>query len=310
MIPTHARGATGPARRAPRRTRGAGGWGASISAEQIDDIVRIGCAGTGGGRPQGDDPRRVPPAERRRPARLLKTLEEPPGQHHVHRAGRPGRRRSSSPSHRGACASSSGTSIDEMAIARDTLIAEGNEPDASAAAQHDRSAGRPGPGSGAGQRRRAVGTARSRFASIPRRLDGTGSMVVALADGDHPPGRPVRRRHLVPIHAAEIAHLEERVGPPRASGAVAARRWKIGTTARCADIAPTSCAAGWPSWLARIPMRWSPPRHHVPRRPHERCRAHPRHAGSTRAQPQRVAAAAVAAAGTAVARIGSSTAPR
>ena len=52
--------------------------GAAISADQVDEIIRLAALSPGRGRRKVLDPRRVPPARPEGAARLLKTIEEPP----------------------------------------------------------------------------------------------------------------------------------------------------------------------------------------------------------------------------------------
>jgi DNA polymerase-3 subunit delta' len=179
--------------------------GASISAEQIDDIVRSAALAP----VEGD--RKVMILDEfhlldaRGAARLLKTLEEPPAStlflvladqvdaELVTIASR--------------CVRVEFAAIDELAI-RDVLVAEGHDPATSAAAA----------GSAAGNLDRArvlvsdpgLAARRQAFASIPRRLDGTGFTVASLTD-EITGLADESAASLAPVHAAEIAALEERV---------------------------------------------------------------------------------------------------
>lgn len=179
--------------------------GASISKDQIDDIVRSAALA-----PVESD-RKVMILDEfhlldaQGAARLLKTLEEPPDStmfivladqvdaELVTIASR--------------CVRIEFAPIDQAAIL-DTLVAEGHDPITSEAAAR----------SAAGSLDRArvlvsdqgLAARLEAFASIPRRLDGTGGTVVTLVE-------EIMRladqsaASLGPIHAAEIAQLEERV---------------------------------------------------------------------------------------------------
>ena len=179
--------------------------GAAISAEQIDEIVR----GAAMAPIEGD--RKVMILDEfhlltaQGAARLLKTLEEPPAStlfivladqidsELVTVASR--------------CVRIEFSPIDEAAIA-DALVADG----------HPRAVADPAAAAAAGNLNRArvlvtdpgLAARRAAFASIPGRLDGTGFTVVTLADeivslADH------AAASLAPLHAADIAALEERV---------------------------------------------------------------------------------------------------
>ena len=179
--------------------------GASISKDQIDDIVRSAALA-----PIESD-RKVMILDEfhlldaQGAARLLKTLEEPPAStmfivladqvdaELVTIASR--------------CVRIEFAPIDQAAIC-DVLVAEGHDPTASQAAAR----------SAAGSLNRArvlvsdqgLAARRDAFASIPHRLDGTGGTVVNLVE------EIIRladqsAASLGPIHAAEIAELEERV---------------------------------------------------------------------------------------------------
>jgi DNA polymerase III subunit delta' len=179
--------------------------GASISAEQIDDIVRSAALAP----VEGD--RKVMILDEfhlldaRGAARLLKTLEEPPAStlfvvladqvddELVTIASR--------------CVRVEFAPIDEVAI-RDVLIAEGHDHTVAAAAA----------ASAAGNLDRArvlvsdpgLAARRQAFASIPRRLDGTGLTVVTLTE-EITGLADQSAASLAPAHAAELAALEERV---------------------------------------------------------------------------------------------------
>ncbi|MCU1362034.1 MAG: ATP-binding protein [Ilumatobacteraceae bacterium] len=179
--------------------------GASISADQIDDIVRSAALAP----VEGD--RKVMILDEfhlldaRGAARLLKTLEEPPAStmfvvladqvddELVTIASR--------------CVRIEFAPIDELAI-RDALIAEGHDADSAASAA----------GSAAGSLDRArvlvsdagLAARRDSFASVPRRLDGTGFTAVTLAD-EITRLADQSAASLAPVHAAELAALDERV---------------------------------------------------------------------------------------------------
>ncbi|MGD9997100.1 MAG: hypothetical protein AB7L17_02640 [Ilumatobacteraceae bacterium] len=179
--------------------------GAAISAEQIDDIVRTAALAPIEGARKVLILDEFHLLDARGAARLLKTLEEPPEStvfivladqvdaELVTIASR--------------CVRIEFAPIEEAAI-RDALVAEGHDPEPSAAAA----------ASAAGNLDRArvlvsdtgLAARRAAFTSIPSRLDGTGFTVVdlvaeitALADQ--------AAASLGPVHAAELAALEARV---------------------------------------------------------------------------------------------------
>jgi DNA polymerase-3 subunit delta' len=179
--------------------------GAAISAEQIDDIVRSAALAP----VEGD--RKVMILDEfhlltaQGAARLLKTLEEPPAStmfivladqvdtELVTIASR--------------CVRIEFGPIDEAAIAA-ALVADGHPADVAASAA--------AAASGNLDRARVLVTdpglaaRRAAFAAIPGRLDGTGFTVVTLAD-EIVALADQAAASLTPLHAADIAALEERV---------------------------------------------------------------------------------------------------
>lgn len=179
--------------------------GASISAEQIDDIVRSASLAPVEGSRKVMILDEFHLLDARGAARLLKTLEEPPAStmfivladqvdaELVTIASR--------------CVRIEFAPIDEVAI-RDALVAEGHDTTSSIVAA----------ASAAGSLDRArvlvsdpgLAARRDAFASIPSRLDGTGFTVVTLTD-EITRLADESAASLAPTHAAEITALEERV---------------------------------------------------------------------------------------------------
>jgi DNA polymerase-3 subunit delta' len=179
--------------------------GASISAEQIDDIVRTAAMAPIEGRRKVMILDEFHLLDARGAARLLKTLEEPPestvfivladqvDSELVTIASR--------------CVRIEFVPIEPDAI-RDALIAEGHPPDVAAAAAT----------SSAGNLDRArvlvsdpgLAARRDAFATIPRRLDGTGFTAVTLT-AEITGLADQAAATLAPAHATQLAELEARV---------------------------------------------------------------------------------------------------
>lgn len=179
--------------------------GAAISAEQIDDIVRSAALAP----VEGD--RKVMILDEfhlldaRGAARLLKTLEEPPDSTmFVVLADQVDAELVTIASR---CVRIEFAPIDEGAI-RDVLMAEGHPVEVASAAA----------ASAAGSLDRArvlvsdpgLAARRAAFAAIPGRLDGTGFTVVTLAE-EITKLADQSAASLAPVHAAEVAALDERV---------------------------------------------------------------------------------------------------
>jgi hypothetical protein len=190
---------------------------------------------------QGHAPRRVPSAHRRRRGPPAEDARGAAGQHGVHRARRPGAP-SWSPSPRAASASSS-PPIDESTITRRA---------------HRRGPfgrGRPRPAAAAA----AGNLDRARVLVTDPGLPERRAAFAAVPVGSTAPGsrwsRVVRRAQrklidqaaasLAPVHAAEVADLDERVAAvgERGSGR---KTLEDATSASIGATAPTSCAAASP----------------------------------------------------------------